>query len=279
MSDHNRAALYARVSTDEQAQTGYSLDAQIEKMRIYCEINDLTVAGKYIDDGYSGTSSKNRPAYQRMFSEEERSKWDVLIVLKMDRIHRNSKEFILMMEDLRKHDQEFVSTFDKFNTKTAVGRFALDIIQRIAQLESEQIGERTYIGMRQKAESGDGIMGFTPPFGYDIDDGGLAVIEDEFDTVSDIFNMYSNGMTMDEIAYQLNREGRLTRKGNPWNKYNLRNILHNPVYAGYMRWEDIRQKHNAPVVVSVEEFNEIQMKMASKIRDPKKRNPKLLNVE
>ena len=88
--------------------------------------------------------------------------------------------------------------------------------------------------------------------------------------------MYGNDMTLDEIAYQLNREERLTRKGNPWNKFNLRNILHNPVYAGYMRWEDTLQKHNAAVVVSVEEYNNIQLKMASKIRDPKKRNPQLL---
>ena len=276
MSEHNRAALYARVSTDEQAQQGYSLDAQIEKMRLYCEINDLVVAGEYIDDGYSGKTSKNRPAYKRMFSKEERSKWDILVVLKMDRIHRNSREFFDMMDDLKKHNQEFVSTFEKFNTKTASGRFALDIIQRIAQLESEQIGERTYLGMRQKAQSGGGIMGFTPPFGYDLENGELVANEEETEIVSDIFSMYSNDMTLDEIAYQLNREERLTRKGNPWNKFNLRNILHNPVYAGYLRWEDTLQKHNAPAVVSVEEYNSIQLKMASKIRDPKKRNPQLL---
>lgn len=276
MTEHNRAALYARVSTDEQAQHGYSLDAQIEKMRLYCESHDLVVAGEYIDDGYSGKTSKNRPAYKRMFSKEERLKWDVLVVLKMDRIHRNSREFFDMMDDLKKHDQEFVSTFEKFNTKTANGRFALDIIQRIAQLESEQIGERTYLGMRQKAETGDGIMGFTPPFGYDIADGELIGNEEELEIVSDIFSMYANGMTLDEIAYQLNREERLTRKGNPWNKFNLRNILHNPVYAGYLRWEDTRQKHNAPIVVTVDEYNEIQLKMASKIRDPNKRKPELL---
>lgn len=279
MSDKNRAALYARVSTDEQALQGYSLEAQIEKMRLYCEINDLVVAGEYIDDGYSGTSSKHRPAYQRMFSKEERSKWDVLVVLKMDRIHRNTKEFIIMMEDLKKHGQEFVSTFDKFNTKTATGRFALDIIQRIAQLESEQIGERTYIGMREKAESGQGIMGFNPPFGYDIEEGKIIVNDDEFDTAREIFSLYLSGMTLDDIAYNLNREERLTRKGNPWNKYNLRNILHNPFYAGFMRWEDTRQRHDAEPVISIEDYNKVQMMMASNTRDPKKRNPKLLKVQ
>lgn len=275
MASKERAALYARVSTEEQAVTGYSLDAQLEKMRMYCEIQNLTITGEYVDDGYSGTNTR-RPAYRHMFSPEERKKWDILIVLKMDRIHRNSKEFILMMEDLKKHNQEFISTYEKFNTKAAVGRFALDMIQRIAQLESEQIGERTYIGMRQKAETNGGVMGFNPPFGYGLEDGELFAIEDELETVRDIYSMYLSGMTTSDIAYNLNRECRLTRKGNPWNKYNLATILHNPVYAGYMRWEETRQKHTAETVISIEEFNEVQMMFASKIRDPAKRNPELL---
>ena len=276
MQSKNRAVLYARVSTEEQATHGYSLDAQLEKMRTYCMINDLQIVKEYVDDGYSGTKASNRPAYQRMFAE--RSEWDILIVLKMDRIHRNTVEFINMMKDLDKHGQEFISTFDKFNTKTAAGRLALDVIQRIAQFESEQIGERTYMGMRQKAETGGGVMGFTPPFGYGLENGELIKEEDEFDTVCDIYSMYLNGMTLDDIAYNLNRECRLTRKGNPWNKFNLRNILHNPVYAGYMRWEDTRQKHNADTVVSIEDYNKVQMMFASKIRDPCKRNPELICV-
>ena len=275
MPEGNRAALYARVSTDEQANIGYSLDAQIERLRQYCAIYDLQIAGEYVDDGYSGTNTR-RLAYRHMFSPEERKKWDILLVLKMDRIHRNSAEFIAMMDDLRKHDKEFISASEKFSTKTASGRFALDIIQRVAQLESEQIGERTYIGMRQKAETNGGVMGFNPPFGYGLEDGELYPIEDELETVRDIFSMYLSGMAITDIAYNLNRECRLTRRGNPWNKYNLATILHNPVYAGYMRWEELRQKHSAETVVSIEEFNEVQMLFASRIRDPAKRNPELL---
>lgn len=81
---------------------------------------------------------------------------------------------------------------------------------------------------------------------------------------------------MDSICYELNRECKLTRKGNPWNKFNLRNILHNPVYAGYMRWEELLIKHDAEIPIDPERFNEIQMIMASKVRDPAKRNPVLV---
>lgn len=272
-----RAALYARVSTEEQALSGYSLDAQLEKMRLFCEINDLEIVGEYVDDGFSGTNTR-RPAYKKMFSPEERKKWDTLVILKMDRIHRSSKNFMHMMEDLKKNRQEFVSTFDKFNTTTAEGRFALDIIQRIAQLESEQIGQRTYIGMHEKATSKRGIMGFTPPFGYDLKNGELINNKNELDIIINIFTMYMSGMTLDQIAFFLNKNGNRTRKGNPWNKYNLRTILHNPIYAGYMRWDDIRQKHNADIVVSVDEFNQIQKMFVDKVRDPNKKNPRYLVV-
>lgn len=94
-----RAAIYTRVSTEDQAKEGFSLDAQLEKLRAYCTARDWIVGGEYVDDGYSGRFLK-RPAYTRMM--EEMDKWDTLLVIKMDRIHRNSKNFMLMMEHLKK---------------------------------------------------------------------------------------------------------------------------------------------------------------------------------
>jgi len=114
-------------------------------------------------------------------------------------------------------------------------------------------------------------MGFTPPFGYRLEDGKLVDDFDEQYVVDLIFDLYYHGETMDSICYSLNRQGLLTRKNNPWTKYNLRNILHNPVYAGYMRWNDILIKHDATPVVTPEMFNSIQEHMAKNTRDPAKR--------
>lgn len=265
--EKKRAALYARVSTDEQAQEGYSLDAQLDVMRAYCDIHELEIAGEYVDDGYSGTNIR-RNAYNFMFSPDERKKWDVLIVMKMDRIHRNSRNFMDMMQDLNRHKQQFISTYDRIDTSTAVGRFAMDMIQRIAQLESEQIGERTYMGMREKAESFAGILGFNAPFGYSFEDGKLVIVEDEAEIVREIYNRYQNGSTMDEIAFYLNTNHLLTKNNNPWNKYNLRTVLHNPTYAGYLHWEEIIWKADHEPIIDPEFFNEIQLLIASKIRNP-----------
>ena len=265
-----RAALYARVSTDEQAAEGYSLAAQLEKLRAYCDINDYEVVGEYVDDGYTGRNP-NRPAYKRLFDPENRKTWDVLIVLKMDRIHRNSRNFMDMMDDISRHHQQFVSTYDNIDTSTAVGRFIMDMIQRLAQLESEQTGERTYFGMHQKAAEGNGILGFNAPFGYVFSEGGLIPEETESETVREIFSMYLSGMAMDDIAFRLNSARTLTRRGNPWNKFNLRTILHNPTYAGYLHWEDLIWKGDFEPIVDIDTFDTVQEMMAAKIRNPKQR--------
>ena len=269
-----RAAIYARVSTEDQAKEGYSLDAQLDMLRAYCEYENMTVSKEYVDEGYSGRDTK-RPAYREMM--QDLNSWDKLVVIKMDRIHRNSMNFMSMMEFLTKNGKEFVSSTESLDTSNALGRFVVDMIQRIAQLESEQIGERTYMGMKQKAEvlkekaDSSSTMGFTAPFGYELYEGQLVMNGEEFRVVEKMFRMYLDDCTMDEICYRFNRDGIQTRKGNTWNKYNLRNILHNPVYAGYMRWDKILIPHNAERAVSPRDFNTIQQKMLMKVRDPAKR--------
>ena len=98
-----RVALYTRVSTEDQAKEGFSLDAQLDRLHKYAEAQGWTVAGEYVDEGHSGRTTK-RPAYQRMMDERER--WDTILVLKMDRIHRNSRNFMGMMDQLTKEEQQ-----------------------------------------------------------------------------------------------------------------------------------------------------------------------------
>jgi len=277
-----RTAIYVRVSTEEQSTEGYSLGAQKAILADYCIAEGWEVFDVYEDDGYSGTNIK-RPAYSRMM--DDINEWDIILVMKMDRIHRNSRNFMSMMDNLNQEGKMFVSSTESLDTTNALGRFVVDMIQRIAQLESEQIGERTYMGMREKAESMENTksesrtLGFNPPFGYSLSNGILLTNEEELIVVREIFSSYLEGRTMDRIAYDLNMSGTLTRKRNPWNVYNLRNILHNPVYAGYMRWDDILVKHFAQTVVSPQEFNVVQELMVSRVKDPKKMKINLISDE
>jgi len=252
-----KVAIYLRVSTTEQAKEGYSLDAQLERLRNYCKARDWEVAKEYVDDGHSGRSIK-RPAYQRMMVEKD--EWDMILVVKMDRIHRNSKNLSL-------------------DTSTAMGRFVVDIIQRIAQLESEQIGERVYIGMKQKASTEGGILGFAHPYGYDYVDGKLIKNEREAEGVRIIFEYYIEGYSTTDIAYELDKAGYPTKHDGCWSARTVGKILKNPVYCGYLEWENEVYRYNHERIIEIKIFNEVQEMIYNNTRNKRlKRKPRKLSI-
>lgn len=255
----NRAALYCRVSTEDQAKEGYSLSAQKERLMAYCKAKGWEVSKIYVDDGYSGRYS-DRPAYTRMMKEKEQ--WDILVVLKMDRVHRNSKNFTLMMERLKEWGKEFTSMQESFDTTTAMGRFVMDIIQRIAQLESEQIGERVYFGMRQKAKEGKGILGFNIPYGFDMVPNGVRVNEEEKMNVALIFNYYAKGGSVRDVCSKLEEEGIRTKKGlDKWDPKTVYRILTNPIYIGYHVWDDVYYRGEIEPMIPYDLFFAVQKKL------------------
>jgi len=260
-----RAAIYTRVSTEDQAKEGFSLDAQLDKLKSYCKARDWIIAEEYVDDGYSGRNVK-RPAYSKMM--EELDKWELLLVFKMDRIHRNSKNFMLMMEFLNKNDKEFVSMSESFDTSTAMGRFVMNILQLVAQLESEQIGERVYDGMAQKARMASGVLGFNIPYGYNYNDGILQINQEEAMVVKDIYSKYKEGKSMGEIAKMLQNSKIPTKKGGIWAKKTISTILKNPTYCGYLHWEQYINKSDHEKIISEFDFNEIQNIIAQRGGSP-----------
>jgi len=260
------AAIYCRVSTEDQAKEGFSLDAQRERLEAYCAARGWSIAGEYVDEGHSGRTA-DRPAYKEMIGDRER--WEVLLVLKMDRIHRNSRNFMEMTERLQEWGKEFVSVQENFDTSTAMGRFVMDIIQRIAQLESEQIGERVYMGMSQKARQGVGILGFDSPFGFELSDGRLHVNGQEAPYVREIFERCVAGEATARIAATLNKRGVNARRGGRWNHLRILYILHNPVYAGYLRWDGYVRPANHTPIVSPEVFDRAQVALKSRLRNPR----------
>jgi site-specific DNA recombinase len=263
-----RAALYARVSTEDQAKEGFSIAAQVKRLNAYCKARGWTVAGEYVDEGHSGRSIE-RPAYKSMMSEID--KWDVLVVLKMDRIHRNSVNFTLMMNLLKDSGKEFNSMQESFDTTTAMGRFVMDIIQRIAQLESEQIGERVKVGMTQKAKKGKGLLGFPAPYGYSWEGHDLVLVPEEAEVVRQIFREYQDCCPLSQIAARLTFQQVPTKHMARWEKGTIHSILTNRIYTGYSVWDEILQKGKHAQIVDMTTFQEVQEllgKRARKLSDP-----------
>lgn len=257
-----RAALYLRVSTEDQAREGFSLDAQRERLIAYCQAKAWDVAKIYVEDGHSGRTIR-RPAYQAML--EERASWNILLVLKMDRIHRNSRNFMAMMDDLRRWGKDFVSATESLDTSTAMGRFVMDIMQRIAQLESEQIGERVKMGLAQKFKDEPDYLGMgRPPFGYELSHNRLRIVPSQANTVREVFGAVLEGRSLVRIAEDLNDQQVTTRDGKQWTQPSVFRLVHNPVYAGFLEWDGTLKPGRHEAIVDIRDFNRTQVALASR---------------
>jgi DNA invertase Pin-like site-specific DNA recombinase len=171
---------------------------------------------------------------------------------------------MLMMEQLKKENKEFVSMTESLDTSTAMGRFVMDIIQRIAQLESEQIGERVYDGMAQKARTNGGPLGFNIPYGYNYVNKQLILNEKEAFVVKNIFNLYSEGLSMKKIADHLNEKRIPTKKKKKWRSQTISKILKNPLYCGIHHWEKYEHENVHPPIVDEKLFNKCQKMILNK---------------
>lgn len=264
-SDIKNVALYTRVSTEEQAHSGFSLDAQLDKLRTYCKAKDWNIAGEYVDAGFSGRNI-NRPLYQKMF--EDIDSWDAILILKMDRIHRKVKNALFMFEVLEKKGKHFISFMENIDTSTAMGRAMMTITLVFAQLESEQLGERIVIGLNQKVKESEKFMGHRVPFGYnwDVKKEVFIPVPEDLDLVKSVFQLYVDGFTMRQI-------GKKTGKANTTVKY----FLHNCFYAGYERYcQHFRRVPGLVPIVSIDVFNNVQQLLRDHCRSHRLYKPMLI---
>lgn len=154
MNTKKIAAIYIRVSTEFQAEEGYSIDAQKEQLSAYCISKGIKNYAFYIDGGWSG-SNIDRPEMQKLIKDIKEDKISHVIVYKLDRLSRSQKDTLYLIEDVfNPHGVDFVSLNESMDTSTPMGRLMLGILSAFAQLERENIRLRTRMGMRERVKSG-----------------------------------------------------------------------------------------------------------------------------
>lgn len=227
-------ALYIRVSTDFQAEKGYSIEAQQDKLCAYCAINDIKEYEFYIDGGYSG-STLDRPAMQRLINDVMLKKLDTVIVVKLDRLSRRTKDTLYLIEDVfNKYDIRFISLSESLDTNSSNGKFFISIMSSVAQLERENIRERTMMGAQKKAEKGIKSRSARELLGYDYDRDTktFKINENEAAQVRLIFEMYTNGKSVMEIN-RFMKSSSFTCKNVHWgDPKQIQLILDNETYTG-----------------------------------------------
>ena len=199
-----KAAIYIRVSTDAQREEGYSIDAQTEMLTAYCVSKGIKDYDYYIDGGYTG-SNIDRPELKRLISDVKSGLIDVVLVYKLDRLSRSQKDTLYLIEDVfNPHGVDFISQNENLDTSTALGRAMLGILSAFAQLERENIRERTRMGMKERVKGGLWMGGGRTPFGYDYDkERGVLVPSKDADTVRKIYDLYLEGHSTAKISHML----------------------------------------------------------------------------
>lgn len=252
-----RAALYIRVSTLEQAQEGYSVGEQRERLIAYCKAQDWLIADIYVDGGYTG-SNLNRPGIQKLMSETE--KFDVVLVYKLDRLSRSQRDTLYLIEEIfRPNKVDFVSMQESFDTSSPFGKAMIGLLAVFAQLEREQIKERTWMGRVARAKTGLHHGGGNIPIGYDYEDGKLIVNPYEAEQVRKIYEWYLSGASLKAITDKLQDAG-YTNKYSSYNSWSsVRNILENETYIGRLHFGDVVVDHAHEAIITEEQFNAAQI--------------------
>lgn len=239
-----RSAIYVRVSTEEQAEHGYSIDAQLETLRTYCRMYEMTIFKEYADRGVSGKSIEKRFDLQQMLRDAKAGMFDLVLVWKINRLARNTIDLLQIVEELRKYNVEFRSFSENFDTSSPMGKFALSMMGSVGELERNTIVENVKLGLKHRAKTGkhNGKV----PIGYTIVDHGSAgshkrktsieIVPEEAAIVKRIFEMFSTGNGYRSIANQLNHDGYKTKMNRPFSITSVKDILDNPFYVGQIRY-------------------------------------------
>jgi len=204
---------YARVSTEEQATDGVSLDAQRAKIEAYCFANDLELAGMFVDEGLSGSRTDNRPALQQAL-DTVCAGAGVLVVYSLSRLARSTKDTLELSERLDKSGADLVSLSEKIDTTSAAGKMIFKMLAVLNEFESDLIKERTTMAMAHKRDNGERISRHIP-FGQRLSADGVHLEDDpqEQTTISRVMEFWHQGFSQRKVARYLEAEGFLSRTG------------------------------------------------------------------
>lgn len=269
-----RCAIYTRVSTDQGLEQDFnSLDAQSEASQAYIRSQAhagwTLTHGKYDDGGFSGGNT-DRPALQRLLQDIQAGQIDIIVVYKVDRLTRSLADFAKLVELFDTHGVSFVSVTQQFNTTTSMGRLTLNVLLSFAQFEREVTSER--IRDKIAASKRKGLwVGGPLPLGYRMQDGKIAVVPEEAETVRHIFSRYlelgSVGVLMRDLKQRDIRtktwphKSGGTRGGVHFGRGTLFYLLRNRFYIGEVSYKGEILPGEQPPILERALFEAAQQKL------------------
>jgi len=285
-----KVAIYARVSSKEQAEEGVSIPAQIKQLKQYAIEHGYDIAYEFVDRGESARTA-DRPEFQRMIATAKKKPkpFDIILIHKTDRFARNREDSIIYKSLLRKQcGIDVVSITEKFDD-TPQGKMMEGIMEVVAEFYSANLSKEVMKGMTEQASKGIALG--EPPYGYKIDEdtGKFDIYEPEAKVVRYIYSEYINGGSYRSIGIDLRKNGKnmfgkaalkkvskaIGNEGKhktqqlKWRPNSIKRILNNKNYTGDFVWNGEIIKNNHPSIISYEDFKLVQELLKKNRRVPK----------
>jgi len=242
------AAIYIRVSTEEQARQGISLSAQEEALKNYAAALGYAIFKIYKDEGKSAKDIRHRPEMMQILQDAQTHKFQAIFIYKLDRFSRSLRDLIETIEKLKEWGIDFISLQDKIETTSASGKLMFHIISAFAEFERNVTGERTKFAMDKKARDGSPIT--RAPWGYKMENKKLVPTEDSY-VVQELFQEFLNtsiSLTKLSKKYHFSVNG-------------LKKILKNRAYLGKVKFDGQTYQGVHHPLISSTLFNHVQDKL------------------
>jgi DNA invertase Pin-like site-specific DNA recombinase len=262
--------LYARVSTDKQAQKDLSIPAQIEAMREYAKRNGWKVAGHFVDEGESARTA-NRPELKKLIEQcKENKNIDAVIVHKIDRLARNLIDYATIKAILKQKGIRLISVSEPFDDNP-VGHLLENIIASISEWYSANLGEEIKKSHQEKLRQGE--WPHKPPLGYKGIKGENGRIKHVFDPekaalVRQAFELFSTGnYSFRTLSDEMEDRGLKTAYGKKYSPEFIKKLLKRRFYIGKLEWnhKEYRGKHEP--LIALELFYRVQEVMTRRSVD------------
>lgn len=219
-----QAVFYLRVSTEQQATEGVSLEAQLAKLNAWAALHDATVVATFSDAGISGMD-ESRPglaAAMKAATEHQAA----LVVYSLSRLSRSTSHCIKLADQLNKAGANLVSLSEQLDTCSASGRMVFKMLAVLAEFERDQLAERTRNAMQHKRAKGERVG--TIPFGYNLAANGVTLEPnaEQLEAVDLIRQLRQSGLSLQAIANELTARQIPTAKGNAeWTQQAVNRIV------------------------------------------------------
>ena len=210
-----RVIGYLRVSTDKQADSGLSLEAQRAKVQGYAELYGLDLVDVVVDAGASA-KTLDRPGLAGALARLRAGEADALLIAKLDRLTRSVRDLADLTDACNREGWSLLSVADQLDTGSAAGRLVLNVLMSVAQWEREAIGERTADALAAKKARGERVG--SVPYGARLAADGVHLVADpaEAATVALARELRAGGLSLRKVAAELDSRGYRSRGGRPF---------------------------------------------------------------